>query len=62
MNKILARYLDNDDERENSQYEQEFDDDQYMDERKRSMFRERGGKYLPKKKIQYNKYFYFFFI
>lgn len=50
LNKLLARYLENEDEREQQRlpYGPEIDDEQQygFDERKRSMFRERGdGKY-----------------
>lgn len=44
LNQLLARYLDNDDEQERDAYGPEFEDDQFMEERKRSMFRERDGK------------------
>lgn len=47
LNKLLANYLgSDDDDREQSPYESEFDDEDYngFDERKRSMFRERGSK------------------
>lgn len=46
LNKLLANYLgSDDDDREQSPYE--FDDEDYngFDERKRSIFRERGSKY-----------------
>lgn len=45
LNKLLANYLgSDDDDREQSPYESEFDDEDYngFDERKRSIFRERG--------------------
>lgn len=43
LNKLLARYLDNDEEPERFAYEPEFEDEPYGEEQKRSMFRERGG-------------------
>ncbi|KAJ6641107.1 Phosphatidylinositol 4,5-bisphosphate 3-kinase catalytic subunit delta isoform, partial [Pseudolycoriella hygida] len=45
LNKLLANYLgSDDDDREQSPYDEEFDDEDYngFDERKRSIFRERG--------------------
>lgn len=47
LNKLLANYLGSEeDDREQSPYEPEFDDEDYngFDERKRSIFRERGSK------------------
>lgn len=47
LNKLLANYLgSDDDDRDQSPYESEFDDEDYdgFDEQKRSMFRERGSK------------------
>lgn len=47
LNKLLANYLGSDDDvREQSPYESEFDDEDYngFDEQKRSVFKERGSK------------------
>lgn len=45
LNKLLANYLGSDDDDDQSPYESEFEDEDYngFDERKRSIFRERGS-------------------